>query len=332
MSFYDLPAWKTSTFVGFKHKYLSIKPSDPSKPVILMLHGFPEGPLGFSAVIPYFVRAGFGVVAPELLGYGDTEKPEAIEAYSIKIICNILDEIMKCEGIEEPIIVLGHDFGSLVAARFAQFHPTRVKALILASVGYIPPSNEPFDPDAINALVSPHSGYEHFGYIKFTSRPDAAQVIEDHIGSFLSLLFAEPQVWKEKWCPTGALEASLKEDYNPPVASWVTDDWRRDIGIYLLHTGLQGPTMWYRAIVEGISIEGEKDLDPKIKHPTLFLQATEDAIASGVYTHEKQASFIDDLTTKQLKTGHWVFGEDPKGSTTAILEWLQEKGLQQTES
>ncbi len=43
MSFYDLPAWKTSTFGGFKHKYLSIKPSDPSKSVILMLHGFPDG-------------------------------------------------------------------------------------------------------------------------------------------------------------------------------------------------------------------------------------------------------------------------------------------------
>jgi len=327
MSFYDLPAWKTSTFVGFKHKYLSIKPSDPSKPVILMLHGFPDGPLDFSAVIPYFVTAGFGVIAPELLGYGDTEKPEATEAYSLKIISNVLVGILNYEEITEPVIVLGHDFGSVVAARFTQFNPTLVKALILATVGYIPPSSEPFDPDATNVLVSPHSGYENFGYVKFLSRPDAAEVIEDHFASFLSLLLAEPQVWKERFCPTGALEATLKEDHISTIASWVTDDWRRDIGIFLLHTGLQGPTMWYRAGVEGISIEGEKDLDPKIKHPTLFLQATEDAITTELPHHEKQAELIDDLTTKQFKTGHWIFGEDPKGSTTAILEWLQKKGL-----
>ncbi len=71
-----------------------------------------KGPVGFSAVIPYFVRAGFGVVAPELLGYGDTEQPEAIEAYSMKNICNILGAILKYEAIEEPVIALGHDLGT----------------------------------------------------------------------------------------------------------------------------------------------------------------------------------------------------------------------------
>jgi len=123
------------------------------------------------------------------------------------------------------------------------------------------------------------------------------------------------------------MESTLKEDYISPMASWVTDDWKRDTAGFLLHTGLSGPTMWYRAAVEGISIEGEKDLDPKVKHPTLFLQTTQDAVVTGLYTDEKQAPLIDDLTTKQLQTGHWVFGEDPKGSTTTILEWLQNKGL-----
>lgn len=326
MSFYDLPAWKTNTFNGFKHKYLHIKPSDPSKPVILTLHGFPDGPLGYSAIIPYFVKAGFGVLTPELLGYGDTEKPEAVEAYALKNISNILVSILKYEAIEEPVIVIGHDFGSTVAARFTQFNPTLVKALIIAAIGYSPPG-ERFDTDAINGFLCPHSGYENFGYVNFTSRPDAAQIIEDHFASFFSVLYAEPHIWKEKWCPTGAFESALKEDYIAPMASWVTDDWKRDVASFLLHTGFRGPTMWYRAAVEGIHVEGEKELDHKINHPTLFLQATKDAITSVVYTHDTQAHLIDDLTTKQFETGHWLFGEDPKGSATAILEWLKEKKL-----
>jgi pimeloyl-ACP methyl ester carboxylesterase len=270
MSFYDLPAWKTGTFVGFKHKYLSIKPSDPSKPVLLLLHGFPDGPLSFSTVIPYFVRAGFGVIAPELLGYGDTEKPEAIEAYSNKIISNVLVGILNHEGITEPVIVLGHDSGSVVATRFTQFNPTLVKGLILAGFSYIPPSSQPFDPDAINAFVSPHSGYENFGYIKFISRPDAAEVIEDHFASFLSLLFAEPQVWKERFCPTGALEATLKKDHISTLASWVTDDWRRDIGAFLLHTGLQGPTMSHQPRLKVSILKERKTLIPRSNIPRCF--------------------------------------------------------------
>jgi hypothetical protein len=54
-------------------------------------------------------------------------------------------------------------------------------SLCRAGVGYIPLPSKRFDPDAISALLSPDSGYEDFGYVKFTSRPDAAQVIEDHV-------------------------------------------------------------------------------------------------------------------------------------------------------
>lgn len=52
------------------------------------------------------------MIAPELLGYGDTEKPEAVEAYSLKNVSNVLVGILNHEEIVEPVIVLGHDFGT----------------------------------------------------------------------------------------------------------------------------------------------------------------------------------------------------------------------------
>ncbi|KAF8342991.1 Alpha/Beta hydrolase protein [Cantharellus anzutake] len=326
MSFYDLPAWKTSSFNGFKHKYLYIRSSDSSKPVILFLHGFPDGPLGFSATIPYFIHAGYGVLAPELLGYGDTSKPEEIQAYASKNICYILGALLKHENIEEKIIVLGHDFGSSLAARFVQFYPDLAKGLILASAGYSPPG-KPFDPDVINAVLSPITGYENVGYIKFMSRPDAAQIIEDHFAAFVALGYAESQVWKERLCPTGAMEKTLKEDYICPMASWVTDDWKRDIAGFILHTGLEAPARWYQALVQGVHIPGEEGLNPNIGIPTLFLQTTEDAVMTGLFTPEGQAPYFSDFTSKPFKTGHWIFAEDPKGSATAILDWFKEKNF-----
>lgn len=80
-----------------------------SKPTFLLLHGFPSSSYDWRHQIAQLSSAGYGVVAPDLLGYGDTDKPVEIEAYSLKKISQHVAEILERENLEK-VIGVGHDW------------------------------------------------------------------------------------------------------------------------------------------------------------------------------------------------------------------------------
>jgi pimeloyl-ACP methyl ester carboxylesterase len=104
-------------------------------PAVLLLHGFPDSATLWRHQIPTLRDAGFRVVAPDLRGFGDSDKPADIEAYrvgkSVGDLTMVLDEL----GIEQARVV-GHDWGAGVAWAFALMQPARVERLAVLSVGH----------------------------------------------------------------------------------------------------------------------------------------------------------------------------------------------------
>ena len=80
-----------------------------SKPTFLLLHGFPSSSYDWRHQIRQLSSTGYGVLVPDLLGYGDSDKPVEIEAYSLKRMSGHVDEILKREGLER-VIGVGHDW------------------------------------------------------------------------------------------------------------------------------------------------------------------------------------------------------------------------------
>lgn len=80
-----------------------------SKPTFLLLHGFPSSSYDWRHQVHALTAKGFGVLVPDLLGYGDTDSPVEVEAYSLKRMSGHLTEIMTNEGIEK-VIGVGHDW------------------------------------------------------------------------------------------------------------------------------------------------------------------------------------------------------------------------------
>lgn len=62
---------------------MHVKPK-AEKPYILFLHGFPDSSFSWRHQIGYFSNRGYGLIVPDLLGYGGTSKPEEVEAYRLK--------------------------------------------------------------------------------------------------------------------------------------------------------------------------------------------------------------------------------------------------------
>lgn len=79
-------------------------------------------------IIPW-TNAGYRVVVPDMLGYGDSDKPLEPEAYTTKRLCADLAALLDLLDVQRAVIV-GHDWGAATAWRFALYYPERVEAFV----------------------------------------------------------------------------------------------------------------------------------------------------------------------------------------------------------
>lgn len=317
--------WKKGVFEGFTYNYLHVPAKDGGKATFLLLHGFPNGPSNYKDFIPELTSEGFGVIVPELLGYGESDKPTNVEAYAFNPLCRQIAGILDAEGVEK-VVGLGHDFGAPLIARFSQFYPDRVVGIILGGAPYNPPSPTALDVDAALAVIKPALGYENIGYFKFFSADHAPAEIEKHLDSFLSIMFGPPEEWKERVCPVGGLEQNLQENHMSPIEPWFSSTDRLELVEYLKKGGLTGPCMWFRAAIAPVNVADHGVLSPRVKHPYLYISPMRDP-SYPLPLASRQNSLCDDITTRTLNTGHWIFEQDPKGAARLVLEWGAEKDL-----
>ena len=104
------------------------------RPVVL-LHGFPDTGRLWRHQAPMLAEAGFQVIVPDLRGYGRSDKPEAVDAYSIRVLAGDVMAILAAQGIGRAHVV-GHDWGAALAWAMASFAPGHVDHLVVLSVGH----------------------------------------------------------------------------------------------------------------------------------------------------------------------------------------------------
>ena len=99
-------------------------------PLVVLLHGFPDFWYGWRDQIPAIAAAGFRVVAPDLRGYGRSDKPAGVSAYGIRTLASDVAALIENLGSARAHVV-GHDWGAGVAWAFAMAHPEKLDRLII---------------------------------------------------------------------------------------------------------------------------------------------------------------------------------------------------------
>jgi len=102
---------------------------------VLLLHGFPDSSHLWRNQVPALVDAGFRVVAPDLRGFGESDRPEAVDAYALPNVLGDVMAILDALALDR-VSVVGHDWGAAVAWSTAAFLPDRVDRLVAISVGH----------------------------------------------------------------------------------------------------------------------------------------------------------------------------------------------------
>src|SRR5215471_7604890 len=98
-------------------------------PLVVLCHGFPELWYSWRHQLVALAEAGFRAVAPDMRGYGQTDRPEAIEQYTIFHMVGDMVGLLDALGAEEAVIA-GHDWGAAVAWHAAQLRPDRFRGVI----------------------------------------------------------------------------------------------------------------------------------------------------------------------------------------------------------
>jgi pimeloyl-ACP methyl ester carboxylesterase len=102
---------------------------------LLLIHGFPDSSRLWRHVVPQLVAAGHRVVAPDLRGLGESDKPTAVEEYAIGRSVADMVAVLDALRIERAGVV-GHDWGAVVAWALTAMVPQRVERLAALSVGH----------------------------------------------------------------------------------------------------------------------------------------------------------------------------------------------------
>lgn len=100
-----------------------------SRPPVIMIHGFTASTLVWSEVLLPIAEAGFRVIAPDLMGFGFSEKPRA-GLYTIENHAEMIIGLMDRLGVERATLV-GSSYGGAIAATCALSHPDRVERLVM---------------------------------------------------------------------------------------------------------------------------------------------------------------------------------------------------------
>ena len=260
-------------------------------PLVVLLHGFPEFWWSWRHQLVALGAAGFRVVAPDLRGYGATDKPP--RGYDAYTLSGDVAALIRALGARDAYVV-GHDWGGSLAWAVATLHPTVVNRLAVLSVPHLLRFNQ--------ALLTNPAQLKMSSYMAFFQTP---KVPEKRLqqGDLVAELLHR---WGGPAFPDAETELRCREAMASPGAAhcaleyyrWAARSRVRPSGLRylrLLEAGVQAPTLQLHGSVDGCI-------------------SADSAHGSGAYAHGGyELQVLEGL-------GHFPHQEDPELVTSLLLQ------------
>ena len=261
-------------------------------PLILLLHGFPECWYAWRYQLPALAEAGYRVVAPDLRGYNLSDKPRGVHAYRMECFIGDVKGLIQTLG-EDRAVVVGHDWGGVIAWQLAISEPQMVKKLIIL--------NAPHPQRYLEALKTPGQLLRSW-YVLFFQLPWLPELMIRSFG------FA------------GLRQRLLNEPVHADAFDEVT------VKVYqraLAQPGaLTAALNYYRAGFRSL-VRGLRPNIQPIEMPTLVIWGEQDRYL-GADLLEGLEPWVKDLTVERFAdASHWVQAEVPERVNERMLQFLR---------
>src|SRR5439155_18146185 len=244
-------------------------------PLVLLCHGWPELWFSWRHQLPVLADAGYRAVAMDQRGYGRSSRPDAVEDYDIVHLGGDVLGLIDAFG-EERAVVVGHDWGSMVAWYLAQAAPERLAGLAAMSIPFWPrPPRPPTE-----------TWKEMFGdgffYMLHFQTPGVADAQLD----------ADPGASLRRVMRRGSQDVFDGTAEVPPIFRWMTDG---EFAVYeaeFRRTGFTGGINWYRNVDRNWELTAEI-AGRRIEVPTMFLAGQRDPVLAFLPVEPMQARVYD---------------------------------------
>jgi len=260
---------------------------------VILLHGFPELWYSWRHQIPALAAAGLRVIAPDLRGYGQTDKPDQRESYDINHVVGDLTGLMDALEIEKAVVA-GHDWGGFIVWPAALMAPDRIERVIGVNTPFLP--RPPLPPTKlIEASKDPR-----LQYIIFFQEPGRAEA------------FFEAD-----------LDRSLRRFYAGITTSteFLTDE---DLQVYVdafTDGGMRGPLNFYRNFDRNWELTAHLD-GQRVTQPALMVMAENDPVLRPVLAEGMEAR-VPNLRKELIKDcRHWTQQEKPDELNAILVDFL----------
>ncbi|KAF5345629.1 hypothetical protein D9758_015161 [Tetrapyrgos nigripes] len=315
---------------GLNYHYYAV-PADTGKPTLLFLHGFPSTSYDWRHQVAFFQDKGYGLLVPDMLGYGGTSKPLDPQHYVSSLVTRDIVNILDAEGIDQAVVV-SHDWGSKTASRLANYFPERFLAYAFLVVGYTTPDYfaTPFEERL--SLDKAVLGYERFAYWNFMASKGADQLIMNNFDSFWNTTFQNDTTKTITSSPLGALEVFFRNDTAVFAADYVTPEERAIQMEAFRQGGIVAPLNWYKVARYPYEQQDDKSIPHKnalIRSPIFFGAALRDYITASAPVYMAGALVASNYTAtiREYNSDHWLQMALPDQVNGDLLEWIEGLGL-----
>jgi pimeloyl-ACP methyl ester carboxylesterase len=295
-------------------------------PLVILCHGFPECWYSWRHQLGALAKAGFRAVAPDLRGYGRSDRPEEVEKYTILHDIGDIVGLVDALGAKQAVVA-GHDIGAAIAWQAALLRPDRFRGVIAMS--------PPFRPRAFGAgsaaptTLMPRNENAVF-YQLFLQTPEAEAALgRDLRRTFRSQFYAlsgdkppsEGRGFAGGMMPRkGAL---LPDPASLPA--WIKET---DVDVYVeafTVSGFHGPLAWWRNIDRGWELMTAFDGEV-VTVPALYIVGDRDFVAT-VFSRDiaKQSALVPKLRPPIMLPGcgHWTQQERAPEVSAAMIDFLR---------
>jgi pimeloyl-ACP methyl ester carboxylesterase len=253
-------------------------------PVLVLLHGWPQTSRSWARVMPA-LAASFTVVAPDLRGTGDSDRPE--DGYGKTAQADDVRGVLAALGLAGPVAVAGHDIGAMVALGWAAAHPGDLSHLVL--VDALLPG---FGLEEAMDVAS--GGMGHFGFFMTPHLPE--MLFDGHEREFVTSTFTAMA--------------------NP--GTFDADDLAAYAAAYTGRDRLRGGFAHYRTLLADGRENRALLADRRLAVPVLAV----DGARSGTDAAAALAPVADDVRRALAPTGHFVAEEDPEWFVRTVTGFL----------
>lgn len=293
-------------------------------PLVLFAHGWPESWYSWRHQLQALAAAGYHAVAPDMRGYGETDKPTTVSDYDIVHTAGDMVGVLDALG-EETAIMVGHDWGAIVAWNSVLLHPERFTAVIAMSVPL-----RPRGPQKPTERMKATYG-DNFYYILYHNESGGvaeAEYDSDPRG-ILSRMYLSPDSPRQAPTITNRKRSAGgwigRRGAPLGLPNWLT---AADLDYYVSqfeHAGFRGGVNYYRNMDRNWEITEHLD-GASIKVPALFIAGERDGVISGASADELENTMASKVSNLEVLLipgiGHWVQQEAAEATNAAMLEFL----------